>query len=1552
MIINLLRDKKSIVKSLLILIVISAAFFFLISMATIIAENETQTNQTNGTNQTIGNETNETNLTEPPIIEPECLVDEDCYDNNELTTDLCIENICYHELIEPPSNATNQTIGNETNITELIQEPAEIGKPVQWKVKVKALTLKEAKQNLPKEAKVKTHDKISDESFEINYETPAPEATEEKINDHKKIITITAPELNYTNILIYTDISETVKGEIKLYWLVDNSRQEVAFTIKDTNDNGVIDRIEWIVPHLSNQTYEIIVITKAEHLDENRIFISDIYNETYQLDGIWSEEIPNEHYVRVTFEIPLSNNRDITIYPHVVSGNPRIEVYEVNTTDLIAEFTDLVSNEYNKVLLTDLEGSQDTFDLKVVEGSVELDHIIDPIPYQTSYDFWDTRNKAYWSQSTTNNLWATVTEASAGQYTDLKTDDAAFAVVCSTSQNDFPFWRMNITINQTTANINWMNVSFNGLENGTGPGETATVYVYNWTSRAWLTVGTLLESGNNTVSVNYTSGFNTILNPTTNNLTIAAQGASFDSGECVNVDYVRVIVGGTDNDPLASFGANPINYYNSTSQTLTFETKCSDDIGVNNLQLWSNWSGSWQDNQTNSSPVNDTFWNVSVGLISEGTYVWAVWCNDSAGNGDWTNTNRTLTIDLTKPYNITLNLPVDTFNTTSQNLSFNFTAYDNMASTINCSLYLDSVLQTTNSSTLNATLTDFNLTNIAEGSHQWNISCIDLAGNSNTSETRTFIVDFSPPNVTSITLTPSSIDDIDPNVQINATANLTDLVAIDTVIFQYKQASAGDWTNDTMDDNSSNVYVNATFTPNLNGVWNYRIWANDSLGNSGYNPQTNLTVEYEYTWNISNTSFGTVSGVLNSNTSLETLTINNTGDYTLNFDLSHNAPYGMTYNETEPFDLAANTIKKINITVNFGPTAREDSVTIRIDATSSNADPSERNITLTLVSYAGGAYIYNTLISYPTTVNQSSLINLYGSVKNIGNETALNTILSWIVPSSYWTNVSGNLTQEPSNVTADSTIYNNVTINVSSSVSPGPYTIYLNSTCDNNVSTCSDLESFTIYVYCSSSDGVCGAGCSYETSSANYDSDCSAPPPGGPGGGGAGGGGGAIVLGPETIVYSKTIEIVRGEEDSFEIEVKNNYIDSALEDLTLDLTGFPSQYITISPSKIDRINPGETKNFSVKLKIPPYKESYEEYTLKAVILGYKVDGIAKQQYTEIQNIKLIIQEISREASNLSLSEAEKAILEMKNAGFNTQEVSKLLEQAKLKLSEKRNKESQILSQQIIMIRDKAVTTDNLIRRVAEALQNPKKSYLLVGDVVKEFNGEDKNIPLENLLTGKTIFGSESTRELLELAIAAFERGDYNTAEERAKSAQSALLLERKGDFGLFLYMYWHFILIGLLIFSFAGVLSYKTYQKSSITKRVGDINKEEDNIRSLISSSQKDYFSGKISAGQYHGVMSQHQNKLAKIKQERLSLRNKRIKMLKPQQILQDLGIERMQVENGIKKLQGQFYRDKKISENEYNTEFKILNERLAEIEGEKITLELLKQKKLNRIKF
>ena len=116
-------------------------------------------------------------------------------------------------------------------------------------------------------------------NYVIEYYTPAPESIEEETSYGKKVI-ITGPELNYTNILSFTSIPEKLKiGQenlIKIKWV--ESDAYIPFDAYDTDNNGYLDYVEWITEHLSNQTFEIILITKAEHLDENRNIIEDVYD--------------------------------------------------------------------------------------------------------------------------------------------------------------------------------------------------------------------------------------------------------------------------------------------------------------------------------------------------------------------------------------------------------------------------------------------------------------------------------------------------------------------------------------------------------------------------------------------------------------------------------------------------------------------------------------------------------------------------------------------------------------------------------------------------------------------------------------------------------------------------------------------------------------------------------------------------------------------------------------------------------------------------------------------------------------------------------------------------------------------------------------------------------------------------------------------------------------------------------------------------------------------------------------------------------------------------
>ena len=118
----------------------------------------------------------------------------------------------------------------------------------------------------------------------------------------------------YRNIIYGEEIQEKLDYQIKK--IRTESKEKVSY-------------IEWIVPHLSNQTYELILISKAEHLDENKTFIEDVYEQVKERDGNFTNEIPAKHYIRVTFEKNLTNENDITIYAKA-GCNGSIKINEID----------------------------------------------------------------------------------------------------------------------------------------------------------------------------------------------------------------------------------------------------------------------------------------------------------------------------------------------------------------------------------------------------------------------------------------------------------------------------------------------------------------------------------------------------------------------------------------------------------------------------------------------------------------------------------------------------------------------------------------------------------------------------------------------------------------------------------------------------------------------------------------------------------------------------------------------------------------------------------------------------------------------------------------------------------------------------------------------------------------------------------------------------------------------------------------------------------------------------------------------------------------------
>jgi len=105
-----------------------------------------------------------------------------------------------------------------------------------------------------------TEEITKDDELEIEYYTEAPIAVENNLSSTKKEVLISS-ETHYENILAYTYVDDVPLSSVKIYRTTDGGRELVElYSHSDLNNNSLIDYVEWIVPHLSNQTYEIEIV--------------------------------------------------------------------------------------------------------------------------------------------------------------------------------------------------------------------------------------------------------------------------------------------------------------------------------------------------------------------------------------------------------------------------------------------------------------------------------------------------------------------------------------------------------------------------------------------------------------------------------------------------------------------------------------------------------------------------------------------------------------------------------------------------------------------------------------------------------------------------------------------------------------------------------------------------------------------------------------------------------------------------------------------------------------------------------------------------------------------------------------------------------------------------------------------------------------------------------------------------------------------------------------------------------------------------------------------
>jgi len=389
-----------------------------------------------------------------------------------------------------------------------------------------------------------------------------------------------------------------------------------------------------------------ILITKAMHLDENKTLINDIYNEVKELDGNWSKTINSGEFVRVSFELNLTSINDITVYPRTVSGNPRIEIYEKDSSEVIAEFVSLTDNGYNKVYLDGLIESQDIFDLKVIGGEVEFDHIIDPTVIIRPTAFTDS------GLGTVNPTFAYDSDHATAATFSLNSNGQMIEYYTFTNTGTDVVNSLNVTFDMSvagTSNDQW------SLEYSDDGG--VTVYVLRASAS-----GDLARTNLSYVVTEQSAGtdgtwtFAEIQNNLRMNLHSDKQ--SGPDGATLSIFEVWATAEFVDAPPSVTLNA-PSNGRNTTNTTITFSCNATDDLALKNITLYHNITGTWAANGTNNTNGTSNSTTFTNSNIPDGRYIWNCLSYDSSAQFDWGDENFSLTVDATPP-NVTQLRPLST----------------------------------------------------------------------------------------------------------------------------------------------------------------------------------------------------------------------------------------------------------------------------------------------------------------------------------------------------------------------------------------------------------------------------------------------------------------------------------------------------------------------------------------------------------------------------------------------------------------------------------------------------------------------------------------------------------------------------------------------------------------------------------------------------------------------------------------------------------------------------------------------------------------------------
>jgi len=266
----------------------------------------------------------------------------------------------------------------------------------------------------------------------------------------------------------------------------------------------------------------------------------------------------------------------------------------------------------------------------------------------------------------------------------------------------------------------------------------------------------------------------------------------------------------------------PTNYARANINAQTTSMDVTDtETGVSSVSYSFNDCTSGNTSVTLTKSNNTYFGVADFSSYDEGES--ACYTINAANNaGESSTITGTLLFDGTAP---TLSLISPTIYAT-ENTDFVFNATDNIATTLACTLYLDSTTLATISAPVGVNTNNQDLSNVSEGAHTWSVDCADGVGLT-ASATKSIIVDTQDPNVTS-TVPPA----IPRTQNIPISVQITDVSGISSLVATFN--------GQTVNLTQNGTEYTGTISSNTLGSEVFRVTAID---NAGHTQSYNRTVD-------------------------------------------------------------------------------------------------------------------------------------------------------------------------------------------------------------------------------------------------------------------------------------------------------------------------------------------------------------------------------------------------------------------------------------------------------------------------------------------------------------------------------------------------------------------------------------------------------------------------------------------------------------------------------------------------------------------------------------